>query len=43
MGIGAAEIWEMVSEVNSACVDPEEVLSNNVYRYRRETGLVEVA
>ncbi len=33
----------MVCEVNSTCVKPEEVLSNNVYRFRRDTGLVEIA
>lgn len=37
------DIRGMISEVNSTCVEPEEVLSNNVYRYRRETGLVEIA
>lgn len=37
------EIRKMISEVNSTCVDREEILSGNVYRYRRETGLVEIA
>lgn len=37
------DIRGMIFEVNSTCVEPEEVLSNNVYRYRRETGLVEIA
>lgn len=35
-------IKQMVCEVNAACVDPEEVLSNNVYHYMKETGLVEM-
>lgn len=37
------ELREMISEVNAKCVEPEEVLSDNVYRYCRETGLVEIA
>lgn len=37
------DIREMISEVNSTCVDPEEVLSDNVYRYRRATRQVEIA
>lgn len=37
------DIRKMVSEVNAACLEPEEVLSDNVYRFRRETGLVEIA
>lgn len=34
---------EMVKEVNSTAVAPEEVLSNNVYYYRRETDNIEIA
>ena len=36
------ELREMVPAVNSTVVSPEEVLSDNVYRYRRATGLVEI-
>lgn len=35
-------IKEMISEVNSTSVREEEILSYNLYRYRRETGLVEL-
>lgn len=35
------DIRRMICEVNST-VDPEEILSDNVYIYRRETGLVEI-
>lgn len=35
-------IKQMVCEVNAACVDPEEVLSNNVYHYMKDTGLMEM-
>lgn len=37
------DIRGMIFEVNMTCVEPEEVLSNNVYRYRRETRGVEIA
>lgn len=43
LDMGAEDIREMVSEVNATCLMPEEVLSDNVYRFRRETGLVEIA
>ena len=36
-------IRETVLSVNAEEVPPEEVLSDNVYRYSRETGLVEIA
>ena len=34
---------DMVKSVNTSEVRPEEVLSDNVYHYSRETGLVEIA
>ena len=34
---------DMVKSVNTSEVRPEEVLSDNVYHYCRETGLVEIA
>lgn len=36
------DIRKMIVDVNANCVEPEEVLSNNVYRYQRETGFVEI-
>ena len=33
---------EMVREVNRSAVDPEEVLSDNIYRYSREKDAVEL-
>ena len=37
------ELREMVKEVNDNVVKPEEILGYEVYRYKRETGEVEVA
>lgn len=36
-GGSAEELAEMVKEINAAMVDKEEVLSNHVYCYKRET------
>lgn len=40
--INPEHIKGMISEVNSMSVKEEEILSYNLYRYRRETGLVEL-
>ena len=42
-GITPEDIRKMVSDVNASCVSPEEILSDNVYCYRRGNGLVEIA
>ena len=39
----AAELKEMVMEVNRTQLQPEEVLSDNVYIYRREQDKLEIA
>lgn len=39
----AAELKEMVMEVNRTLLQPEEVLSDNVYIYRREQDKLEIA
>lgn len=36
-GESAAELAEMLKEINTAMVDKEEILSNHVYCYKRET------
>ena len=41
-GREAAELKEMVMEVNRKELKPEEVLSDNVYIYRREQDRLEV-
>lgn len=41
-GIDHAGIMEIVREVNRTVVREEEVLSDNVYRYDRKTGRIEV-
>lgn len=38
-----AELKEMVMEVNRNVLQPEEVLSDNVYIYRREQDRLEIA
>ena len=38
-GPSPAEMAEMVREINRHDVDPEEVLTDSVYRYRSDTGL----
>lgn len=40
---GVAELKEMVMEVNRKVLQPEEVLSDNVYIYRREQDRLEIA
>lgn len=42
-GRGVAELKEMVMEVNRNVLQPEEVLSDNVYIYRREQDRLEIA
>ncbi|MBR5508995.1 MAG: hypothetical protein IKV59_02970 [Lachnospiraceae bacterium] len=39
---GINHLKEIVKEVNSTQVEPEEFLSNNVYRYDRETDKIEI-
>lgn len=41
-GMEPEDIRGIISEVNCACVDPEDVLSNALYVYRRETGVVQL-
>ena len=33
---------EMVREINAACLNPEDILSDNVYRYYAEDGVVKL-
>lgn len=37
------ELKEMVYEINRTCIDPEEFLSDSIYRYNRETDMIEIA
>ena len=37
------ELADMVKEINSTCLAPDEVLSNHVYRYDRKTREVSIA
>lgn len=32
----------MVANVNNTCLEPEEILSSSVYRYKRESGMLEI-
>ena len=36
-------LQEIVDSVNHMAVSPHEVLSGHVYRFRRETGMLELA
>lgn len=38
MGVGEGELNEMIEEINSTTVEPEERLSNHVYFFDREQG-----
>ena len=40
MGIEPEQTAQMVREINRDCVDPEEVLTDSVYRYESGRGLV---
>ena len=40
--ISREELKEMVNEVNCTQVPPEEILSDRVYIYRRETNMIEI-
>lgn len=42
-GMEVSELKAMVEEVNATQVAPEEVLSDNVYRYNSETKSIEIA
>lgn len=42
-GTGAVELRKMVMEVNRTQLQPEDVLSNNVYIYRKEQDRLEIA
>lgn len=41
--IGADDITDMIGEINRKELDEKDVLSDHVYRFRRETGLLEMA
>lgn len=42
-GASAADLQQMVREINQVCVAPEEVLGDSVYCYERETGKLYLA
>ena len=42
-GFDPDDLRTIVREINSMQVAPEEVLSDNVYMYRKETGVISIA
>ncbi len=36
----AADLQTMIREANRTCVDPDEILTDSVYRYSREDGII---
>lgn len=42
LNINPEDIRSMISDVNSTCLEPQDLLSYNLYRYRRAIGLVEL-
>ena len=42
-GVNPGDLRTIVREINSTQVAVEDVLSNNVYLYRKETGVISIA